>query len=158
MIRTKLYSCDESHGRDAGKSFLLTEMDADRAEKWAMRALNALAASGLQIPDGAGLAEIASVGLDSFRGLPWNETEPLLDEMFSCVQCVPDPNKRTAQYPLGYPRPLAKGDIEEVKTRLKLRLEVLELHLGFSLADKLLTSRASAVGGPPTNTETSPES
>ena len=157
MRRTKLYTVS-SDDRDNGKTFLITEMDADKAEKWAARAFNALAASGISVPDGAGLADLAGLGLESFRGLPWAQVEPLLDEMFECIQFVPDPEKRTTQFPLGYPRPLHKSDIDEVMTRLKLRAQVLELQLGFSIADKLSLLRAKKVGEPPTSTSTSQES
>ncbi len=157
MRKTELYTVS-SNDRDNGKTFLITEMDADKAEKWAARALNALAASGISVPDGAGLADLAGFGLESFRGLPWAQVEPLLDEMFGCIQFVPDPEKRTVQFPLGYPRPLHKSDIDEVLTRLKLRARVLELHLGFSIADWLSSLSGKKVGGPQTNTSTSPES
>ena len=154
MRRTEVYTV-ESNDRDNGKTFLITEMDADKSEKWAARALNALASSGIAVPDGAGLSELASIGLDSFRGLPWGQVEPLLDEMFGCIQFIPDPQRKTAQYPLGYPRPLHQSDIEEVMTRLKLRVRVLELHLGFSIADKFSSLSAKKVGEPQMSTPTS---
>jgi hypothetical protein len=155
MRKTEVFIGDS--GRDTGKVFLLKEMSADRAEKWAARALNALAASGVQVPDGAGLSHIAAIGFDSFRGLPWEQVEPLLDEMFSCVQRIPDPEKKSAQFPFGYSRPLMEDDIEEVLTRLKMRGKILELHLGFSIADALSTLRGPNVGKPQTNTGTSLE-
>jgi hypothetical protein len=47
--------------------------------------------------------------------------KPLLDEMFACVQ-ITEPK---------ITRSLTPDDIEEVTTRLKLREEVLQIHLGF---------------------------
>ena len=39
-------------GRDLGKTFVITEMPASRAEAWATRALLALMAGGVELPDG----------------------------------------------------------------------------------------------------------
>ena len=143
MRREKLVTIT-TEGRDLGKTFKITEMSPFQAEKWAMRAFLALAKSGLEVPEEtsqAGLAGIASMGLQAFAGLPWDQAEPLLDEMMVCVQVAPnlvDPTKGL--------RPIMPfaDDIEEVKTLLTLRKEVLELHLGFSLADKLSPSGQSA--------------
>ena len=129
-----------AEGRDKGKTFLLTEMSAVRAEKWAARALLALLKSGVELPEDAaqaGLAGIAAVGIKAFGSIDWNLAEPLLDEMMECVQFVYDPRKP------GAVRALFEEDIEEVTTRLSVRKELLELHLGFSLAAKLSTSQKS---------------
>ena len=40
----------QDEGRDNGKVFVLTEMPASRAESWAMRALLALMANGVEVP------------------------------------------------------------------------------------------------------------
>lgn len=118
----------EDAGRDQGKTFLIREMSAHRAERWATRALMALAKAGVQVPDdlaGAGLAGIAAIGMQALGSLSFADAEPLLDEMMACVSVVPSPN---------VVRPLIEDDIEEVLTRLKLRVEVFNLHTGFSLA------------------------
>lgn len=115
--------------RDAGKTFVLTEMPAMRAEKWATRAFMALATNGVKIPEGVadlGMAGFALVGFQAFYGAKFEEVEPLMDEMFECIQIKP-----SAQIV----RPLVENDIEEVSTRLALRKEVLELHMGFTFAD-----------------------
>ena len=81
-------------GRDEGKQFLLTEMPASRIEKWAARALLAVAHSGVEVPEevtGAGMAALAVVGLRALSGVSFAEAEPLLDEMMGCVQIIPDP-------------------------------------------------------------------
>lgn len=139
-------------GRDLGKRFLITEMPATKAEKWAARALNALLASGIQISDQAasagmrGLAAAVSQGLSGFTGLPWNLVEPLLDEMMDCVQVLPNPSNP------GIMRPLIEQDIEEVVTRLTLRNAWLELHIGFSFAAESLTSASVAGSADRSNT------
>jgi hypothetical protein len=44
--------------------------------------------------------------------------------------------------------PTAQGDIEEVKTIWDLRQEVIELHLGFSIAEGLSKLPTSAMKSP----------
>jgi hypothetical protein len=128
MRKTVIVTIDAA-GRDAGKVFLLREMPASQAEKWAARAFLAMARSGIDIPDdvaSAGLAGIAAVGLKAIGGLGFAEAEPLMDEMFACVQIVPDPARP------GVVRALVEDDIEEIATRLRLRKEVFGLHVDFS--------------------------
>ena len=132
MRKTATVTVD--HGRDQGKQYLLTEMPASRAEKWAARVFLGLARSGIEVPENigsAGLAGIAAMGLRALGGLSFEVAEPLLDEMFGCVQRV------TAS---GVARPLVEDDIEEVSTRLRLRREVFALHVDFSQAGALFNS------------------
>ncbi|MHB8283474.1 MAG: hypothetical protein ACYDD1_02250 [Caulobacteraceae bacterium] len=121
---------DAKDNRDAGKSFLLTELPATQAEKWATRALLALMRSGVEIPEdvaSSGMLGVAAMGLQAFGGLSWLDAEPLMDEMFTCVQIQEAKVTR---------RP-TEDDIEEIGTRVLLRSEVLKLHVGFSLTDAL---------------------
>lgn len=113
--------------RDHGKKFLLTEMSALRAEKWAMRLTLALTRAGFDVPEGAtSWASILAFGIMKGIGsLAWTDAEPLLDEMMACIQIVEDT--------IG-PRTPTEFDIEEVSTRLLLRSEVFELHSNFSPA------------------------
>lgn len=121
-------------GRDKNKVFHIVEMPASRAERWAMRALLALTHSGVDLGDidptsgMRGLAEARALGAKLLRalvGLQFDEVEPLLDEMMTCVFFKPDKSN-----PSMY-RPLMEEDIEDVTTRIQLRLEVLNVHLGF---------------------------
>lgn len=115
-------------GRDLNKTFRLTEMPAAQGEKWAMRALLALVAGGVDLPEGfedSGMAGLATVGLRALSGLQWKDAEPLLDEMMACVQVLPDSKKSYLV------RPLLEGDIEEVRTRIELRTQVWKLHTDF---------------------------
>jgi hypothetical protein len=158
--RTATVVIGEEGGRDKGKQFLLTEMPALKAERWAMRALNAAGRSNAQItPDmiALGMAGIAQFGLRSFVAMDFNEAEPLLNEMLDCVEFITEPSK-------GIRRKLfiggAEDDLEEVKTIYRLRDEVFKLHTGFSLAAAALILAAGALPGLPstgTNTSTSPE-
>jgi hypothetical protein len=113
-------------GRDAGKKFLITEMDASRAEDWGLRALGAMSRSGVDMSPSImsmGMAGFAMLGLKAFISAPFDEARPLLAEMFECVQRVEE--KAT--------RALVENDTEEVSTRLFLRDEVLKLHVNFSI-------------------------
>ena len=115
-------------GRDAGKVFKLTEMSADAAERWAMRAFFALMNAGVDIPDdiaSLGLAGVAQIGLKALTKVPFEAAEPLLQDMMDCVQIVPDPSKPNVV------RTIIDGDIEEVSTRLQLRRAVFDLHVDF---------------------------
>lgn len=119
---------NDAESRDNGKTFRITEMPASQAEKWAIRALLAVAKSGVELPDGAmqgGMRVIAYLGLQALTNLHFEDADPLLDEMFACIQIV-EPK---------IVRALTEDDIEEVRTRVNLRKEVFELHLGFSVAD-----------------------
>lgn len=134
-----------AEGRDRGKVFMLREMDSDRGERWALRSLLALSRGGIEVPPGmfdAGFAGLATmlpyflvIGLQSLHGSQWAEIEPLLDEMMGCVQWQPP-----GAAPLQPLFPGENSQIEEIATRLQLRKEVLQLHVGFSVADALSTS------------------
>ena len=135
-----------AEGRDKGKHFYIQEMPATQAEKWAARALEAIGHAGIVVPETiaqAGAAGLFSLGVRTLLRAPYAMVEPLLDEMFaSCVFVVPDPKKpqmlrgvnRLGLIDAQVVGPMVDDDTEEVATRLTLRNEVLELHLGFSVA------------------------
>lgn len=121
-----------AEGRDAGKVFKLTEMSADQAERWATRAFFAMANAGVELPDNVaeqGMAGLAVVALTGISKLAYEVAEPLLAEMLTCVKYVHAPGQAAQTIMSG-----EMCQIEEVKTFMQLRLEVLELHTGFSLA------------------------
>jgi hypothetical protein len=127
-------------GRDQGKVFFLTEMPAMQADRWSMRALMAIAHTGITIPEevfSMGMAGIMALGIHSLVRLSASELLPLLDEIHdSCVAHIPDPAKPMVK--LGKPGgagPLPDNTIEEVKTYMTLRKELLSLHTGFSPPD-----------------------
>jgi hypothetical protein len=126
---------EELGSRDNGKLYLVTEMPASQSEKWAARAITALSNAGFEVPEetaSLGMAAVAIVGIRALARVSFHEAEPLMDEMMMCVQAIPDPARPAIV------RALVENDVEEVKTRLLLRSEVLELHTGFSLAGTLL--------------------
>lgn len=131
-----------TEGRDKGKTFVLKEMAASRAEAWAMRVILALMSGGkpdkdgkrhgVEVPEGferLGMAAMAEIGLNALGGLDWDVAQPLLAEMFSCVLYMPDPQKSHITRPLVDDG--ENDDIEEISTRIELRAEVFALHVGF---------------------------
>lgn len=132
MARKELYYTEEGKGRDLGKTFFIREMSATQAEWWAIRAGMAMARSGVELPDNfadMGIAAMAGTGLKMVSQIPAQEAKPLLDELMECVQCVPDPSCQNIKRPIQTP-----DDIEEIATRLKLRMEVFKLHVDFFTA------------------------
>ncbi len=98
-----------------------------------MRAyLLALAASGVQLPDGAlatGWAGLAGFGARALLQAPYGALKPLLDEMLAQAAYQHDP-----KHP---PQPIRPGPncvVEEIKTFLTLHTALLKLHTGFSPA------------------------
>lgn len=121
----------ENEGRDFGKTFQITEMSASQAEEWALRAFLSMIKEGVDLPDNfmsAGMAGLARMGFTFVSKLPFDTAKLLLDEMFQCVRIMPNPNDRSVV------RSLVPDDIEEVATRVKLRLAIWKLHVGFSSA------------------------
>ena len=126
----------DANNRDQGKTFLITEMSADQAERWALRAGFVLMNTGVDLPEldgGISMADLSQMGLQTLIGafskVSYDQAEPLLNEMLSCVQIIPDPNKKDVS------RALIDSDIEEVSTRLKLRKAVWDLHVDFFTGD-----------------------
>jgi len=138
MRKTSTYVVNDD-GRDKSKTFLITEMAATKAEDWAIRVMLALGAANVDIPDGAmqlGMAALAEIGLKKLFAIQADTIRPLLTELMECVEFIPNPQK--PQVKIGYP--IFETQIEEVRTLLMLKWEVLKLHLDFSLADGLSDS------------------
>jgi len=127
MARRKETVTIEAEGRDKGKVFVITEMPADQAERWAIRALLALAKAGVTVTDAAqGMAGLAAAGLAALGSLPYEAVGPLMAEMFSCVKYQHQPNQPLQDIDDG-----ERSQIEEVATRLELRKRIFKLHTGF---------------------------
>jgi hypothetical protein len=126
-----------AEGRDKGKTFVITEVPGAQAEMWGMRMLNGAMQTGISLGDidpMTGLAGVAGLGMlavTAIARMPWAIAQPLLEEMFECVQ-IQSPDGTLV-------RPLNASDTEEIATRLQLREEVASLHLGFSLAERFAT-------------------
>lgn len=129
-------------GRDAGKTYKITEMPAAQGEWWATRVMILFSGSGYEIP-----LDVAGRGMEAIALVGWNTImrtkidpgalKPLFDELMTCVQMVPDP--KTADRMTGAPvaHELMPDDIEEIGTRFWLKSEVVRVHVGFSPADAL---------------------
>ena len=125
MSRKSITLTISEEGRDKGKVFQITEMPGSKAEKWALRALLALAKSGVEIPEDAmdsGVAALLGIGIKALLRVNFVDAEPLLDELFDCVKFVPSQD---------ITRILVEDDTEEIATRIKLRKEVIVLHMSF---------------------------
>ena len=123
----------DAPGRDLGKVFVLTEMDAWSAEAWATKVFFAVMNAGADIPEAiadagfAGLAMMSSGAMAAmaFKALgkvPVERAKPILDEMMQCVKIQPS---------AGITREIFPGDIEEVSTLIRLKKEVWKLHFDF---------------------------
>jgi hypothetical protein len=128
----------EAEGRDLGKAFLITEMSADRQERWAMRAGFALMNSGADFSELNGesmsMQQFAKIGLSALSKIPFEAAEPLIKELMTCVEIIPDTNK------LKVTRALIDGDIEEVGTLFAIKKAVWNLHIGFFISADQSTS------------------
>lgn len=123
MLNTKQVTIAD--GRDKGKVFIVTEMPARPAYRWALRALFALMNSGFEVPDelqSSGMAGLAVLGVKALGKANFSQMEPLLDELLTCVQVVPDPMRPNIT------RSDIDADIEDAKTYFLLQKEVLSLH------------------------------
>lgn len=111
--------------RDENKVYRITEMSAWKAEKIGLKIFFAMSDSSVDIPFdvvNAPLAKMVELGLVAISKIPFHILEPIFDEMIQCVSFV---------LPNGQSRNLLQDDIEEYMTILKIRKEVLALHLGF---------------------------
>lgn len=132
-------------GRDAGKTFKITEMAAIPAEKWAWRFFIALKGTTASIPEEIaplGMIAVAIRGLNSFLAadVDFAKLEPLLNEMMTCVECIRDVNAidKMTGLPVAT-KVVSPDDIEDITTVAWLRSEVLRVHTNFSLVDGLLS-------------------
>lgn len=124
--------------RDKNKRFIITEMPALKAERWALRALMALANSGVELSSDireSGFAGLAYLGLDALQKLKYEDVGVLLDEMLDCVRIAPDPKNPDSTRELVL-NEREGDDIEEVSTLLKMRQKIFELHASFFLQEK----------------------
>lgn len=136
MRKTKVVTI-EADNRDKGKSFLITEMGAHQLEQWSAEALIAIFAGNvpadiLQISQTSNTAALATAMEYLLKGLSWQTVRPLYNKLLSCVSFIPEKESKTNPVNV---IPLTESNqdtfVEEVPTLLKLRLEALEINLGF---------------------------
>jgi len=144
-----------TYKRDEGKTFIITEMDAESAEWWAIRAMSAAAQSNQDIPPNVieyGWEAIAVAGMRMVLSANMEAVRPLLVEMMECVRIV------TKELPEG--RRMMPEDIEEIATRAFLRDEVFKLHANFSVREtvsRVIQTLAMGTAARSSDTPISPE-
>lgn len=149
MRKTKIVQITDDN-RDKGKVFLLTEMSAMQVEKWAARAFLAVTRAGVEVPPdlmGSGIAGLMTLGIKSLMaGLDFVDVEPLMDEMIGCVRFVPNfaKNPEVVRPLIADPANPDGDDIQEAATLLRLRAEVINLHVDFFSAGATFRPKAPA--------------
>lgn len=139
MARKKVTVTIDADNRDKGRSYIINEMPAEVAERFAYRALLALTSSNTQVPpdissldidmemDQASMAKLAAFGLKAFLSLDYDRIAPLLDQMMQYIQIDMGGGVVRQVMP-------DCDDIEETSTLFKIRKAFMELHVGFSMA------------------------
>lgn len=125
-----------AEGRDKGRQYVLTEMPALKAERWARHVIMAMSRQDLEIRQ-----EIAALGMygliiGGFQALAGGDmaaVDTLMAEMLPQISIVEDKVIR----PIG-----ADGDVWEIWTLKQLRQELIELHMGFTFAELVLMLQA----------------
>lgn len=121
-------------GRDKGNAYVITEKSALEAEKFFVKLL-------LSVGKNANLSEVlANQGsltalsnkeaiLELLLSLDFDVAQELMDEMLTCVEFK--------YFLKGMPktRPLIKEDIQDLSTLMKIREEVINLHINFIEAE-----------------------
>ena len=149
-------------GRDRGKIYRIRELSAVAAEEWFTRAMQMLVRAGVDVPSNIleeGAMGFVTMGIGAcLTGLgkaPYDDFKTLMDQMLVCIVGF----KEQSAAPMVEILPVILNQTEEVGTLIKLREEIISLHLGFSLAAKLSTYREAVVAlinGLGLTTETSP--
>ncbi len=153
MARKSIVFTVEADNRDKGKQFKITEMPARKAEEWTIRLACAVIGAGVTVPDNmmaaigaavapsaeseearelyesvmaSGMAGLAHWGITSLAKVPFAQSKPLLDELLGCVKFVGGNGIET---PL-----VDDGQIEEISTWSRLKIEAFKLHIAFVAA------------------------
>lgn len=113
-----------TEGRDAGKTFKITEMSATQADRWATKALCLVGKSGCSIID---LFNKISTGgiLNVLGDLGYDGAEPLMEELLNCCSFKKD------GVDVQMKGAMVDSVIEDWTTIFKLRKEALDLTINF---------------------------
>lgn len=144
---TEKFVAEGVENRDFGKSFRLVEMPCEQACEWFDRAAQLIGRGGGSLPPtwfDHGPAGFVVLGIgavvEALGRAPAFEVKPLKEELLACIVSMRSPG---AAADLTVPA-MIRGQIEEVQTYYFLLEEVLSLHLGFSLRERLSTFREVA--------------
>lgn len=110
-------------GRDKGKTFKITEMSATQADRWTLKVLCLFGKGGIF------LEELSKMDFNTIikiiGDVSYDMAEPLLDELLECASFKKDgvyvPMKGS----------MIESVVEDFRTLYRLRLEALQLVLGF---------------------------
>lgn len=110
-------------GRDKGKTFKITEMSATQADRWTLKVLCLFGKGGIVLEE---LAKMDFNTIIKIMGdVSYDMAEPLLDELLECASFKKDgvyvPMKGS----------MIESVVEDFRTLYRLRLEALQLVLGF---------------------------
>lgn len=113
-----------SEGRDAGKTFKITEMSAVQMDRWATKALCLVGKSGNSVIE---LFNKMNTGgmLEVLGSLGYDEVEPLMEELLGC--CAFEKDGAFVQMK----GTMVDSVIEDWTTIFRLKKEALDLNLGF---------------------------
>ena len=121
MRKTKTITIEDNN-RDKGKTFVITEMDAERAEYLAFCVLHEIVLiEGKDGTENTGLAGLFEKGMEGIFKIPPDRAKPIFDALMSCVKIKMESIERN----------LVASDIEEITTRMRLKMEVFRLHTDF---------------------------
>lgn len=121
MRKTKTITIEDNN-RDKGKTFVITEMDAEKAEYLAFCVLHEIALiEGKDETENTGLAGLFEKGMEGIFKIPPDRAKPIFDALMSCVKIKMESIERN----------LVASDIEEITTRMRLKMEVFRLHTDF---------------------------
>lgn len=135
MRKTQIVTAD--CGRDKGKVFKITELSAFEAHDWLAKAFFAVMNAGNEISQevaAQGISGLISLGFDSLRKVRYEDAEPLIKVLQSCIVILPDHKNKQIE------RPLIDSDIEEYITLVQLEKQVFDLHLEAVKTDAPSTS------------------
>jgi len=137
-----------AEGRDQGKIYHIRELFAVPAEEWFTRAMQMLVRAGIEVPPNIlqeGAMGFVTMGIGAcLTGLgkaPYDDFKLLMDQMMQCIVGYQEKAGATKIENID----VILSQTEEVSTLIRLREEIISLHLGFSLAARLLSYREAVV-------------
>lgn len=110
-------------GRDAGKTFKITEMPATQADKWVTKVIGLVGRNGMSALDISNMSfsELA-VSLIKSKS---EESEPLFEELLGCCSFIKD------GVSVSMKGKMADSVVEDWGTLFRLKNEALKLIFGF---------------------------
>lgn len=150
MLKEKYVTID-AENRDKGRTYLIKEMPALKAERWVRHAAAAINRTDLNIREELqqlGMLGFYLCGFQALAGGEIDKIDVLMDEMLGQIWVVEDKATRPA---------VMEGDMWELSTIKTLRVELIELHMGFTFAElALILANSASSPTASSDTQTSP--